>query len=263
MKFDACNFSDRALKSWNSHVKSLTLPTTNAMGCENLKEMMLEEYFPWGEVQKLDHDLWNLTMVSLDIVTYTDRFSDLAALCPGMVTLESKKVERYILGLPSPIQGNILALKPLTFDIAKRLAQTLVDCGIRQGIMDPVQESTKGGDDKQRSESRKKTQSTQEPSERQQKGATYVATTPTTLAPDSRYAGTLPKCDKCKFHHTGRCQKLYCKNCLRRGQTMRFCRAPERPICQVPFEEVSQSCYECGKAGHYMRDCQLARNPSV
>ena len=35
-------------------------------------------------------------MVGSDIVTYTDRFSELAALCPGMITSEKKKIERYI-----------------------------------------------------------------------------------------------------------------------------------------------------------------------
>ena len=66
------------------------------MGWENLKEMMMGEYCPRGEVQKLEQELWELKMVGSDIVTYTDRFCDLAALCPEMVTLESKKIERYI-----------------------------------------------------------------------------------------------------------------------------------------------------------------------
>mgnify|MGYP001555833915 CR=1 FL=1 len=58
----------------------------NSIGWVNLKEMMLEEYYPRGEVQKLEQELWEPTMVGSDIVTYTDRFSDLAALCPEMVT---------------------------------------------------------------------------------------------------------------------------------------------------------------------------------
>ena len=65
--------------------------------------MMMEEYYPRGEVQKLEQVLWNLTMVGSDIVAYTNSFSDLAALCPGMVTQESKKIEKYIWGLSAQI----------------------------------------------------------------------------------------------------------------------------------------------------------------
>ena len=63
MKFAACTFSDRALTWWNSHVKSLTLSMANSIGCENLKELMREEYCPLGEIQKLEQELWDITMV--------------------------------------------------------------------------------------------------------------------------------------------------------------------------------------------------------
>ena len=96
VKFAACTFSERALTWWNGHVKSLTLVVANSMGWENLKQMLMQEYCPRGEVQKLEQELWGLTMVGSDITTYTNRFSDLAILCPGMVALESKKIERYI-----------------------------------------------------------------------------------------------------------------------------------------------------------------------
>lgn len=43
VKFVACTFSHRALTWLNGHVKSLTLLVDNAMGWENLKEMMREE----------------------------------------------------------------------------------------------------------------------------------------------------------------------------------------------------------------------------
>ena len=121
-KFAACTFSKRALTWWNVHVKSLTLVVTNSMGWENLKQMLMQEYCPRGEVQKLEKKLWGLTMVGSDITTYTNRFSDLAILCLGMVSLESKKIERYIWGLSPQIRGSVLASKPVTFDSAKQLA---------------------------------------------------------------------------------------------------------------------------------------------
>ena len=52
-----------------------------------------------GEIQKLEQELWGLTMKDSDIAAYTAMFTDLAILCQGMVPTESKKVEIFIWGL--------------------------------------------------------------------------------------------------------------------------------------------------------------------
>ena len=113
--------------------------------------MMMEEYWPRGELQKLEQKLWNLTMAGFEIVAYTKRLSDLAALFPRMVAPESKKIERYIWGLSPQIQGNVLASNPIAFDSAKCLTQRLIDYGVRQGVMAPVPGPTKRGDYNQKS----------------------------------------------------------------------------------------------------------------
>ena len=92
-----------------------------------MKELLLAEYCPRGEMQKLEHKLWNLKMKGSDIVAHTSRFDDLALLCPGMVTPECKKIERFIWGLTQPTKGNVLAARPDTYDSAKCLARTLID----------------------------------------------------------------------------------------------------------------------------------------
>ena len=145
--------------------------------------MMIEEYCPRGEVQKLEQELWNLTMKDSDIEAYTAIFSDLAILCLGMITPESKKVERYIWGLSPQIQLNVLASNPTTFDSAKRLAQRLVDHGVQKGIMTPVTEQKKGNDNKRNSGNKRKGQQNQESAKKQQIVAFHAATTPATLVP--------------------------------------------------------------------------------
>ena len=135
VKFAACTFIDRALTWWKSHVNSVTLTVVNAMSWEELKVLLLEEYCPRGEVQKLEQELWNLKMTGSDLVAYTARFNDLAALCPTMVNPESKKVERYIWGLSPQIQGQVLASNPITYNSAKRLAQRLIDHGAKQSTI--------------------------------------------------------------------------------------------------------------------------------
>ena len=113
------------------------------MGWESLKEIMHAEYCPWGEMQKLEHEIWNLKMKGSNISAYTSRFEDLALLCPGMVTPESKKIERYIWGLMPSTQGNVLAARPNTFDSAKCLAQTLIDHGVDLDKVTAAPEPTK------------------------------------------------------------------------------------------------------------------------
>lgn len=60
-----------------------------------------------------------------------------------MITPEAKKVERYIFALSPQIQGTVISANPSTLDSAKRLAQTLVDLRVRQGIITPMLEHPK------------------------------------------------------------------------------------------------------------------------
>ncbi|GKB86017.1 hypothetical protein Tco_0958289, partial [Tanacetum coccineum] len=43
----------------------------------------------------MESELWNLSVQGTDIVGYTRRFQELAFLCPTMVNLECKMIERY------------------------------------------------------------------------------------------------------------------------------------------------------------------------
>ena len=66
-------------------------------------------------------------MKDVDIATYTNRFYDLSTLCPEMVTSKYNKVERYIQGLPQPIEDLVIAFRLSTYDSAKRLAFSLTN----------------------------------------------------------------------------------------------------------------------------------------
>ncbi|KAL7615121.1 hypothetical protein Lser_V15G04828 [Lactuca serriola] len=272
VKFAAFTFSKRALTWWNGHVKALTLVVANSMGWENLKRMLLREYCPRGEIQKLEQELWGLTMVGSDIAGYTNRFGDLIILCPGMLILESQKVERYIWGLSAQLRGSVLASKPMNFDSAKELAQSLIDHGVCQEVTTIVTEPTKGNNNndnnannnsKKKFWNKRKGQTSQEPSRKQMvtvHAATAPTTTPATPAPTKQYAGNLPKCNKCNYHHHGNYREMHCKNCDRKGHTARFCKALARPVTQVPGTGISQVCYGCGETGHFKRDCRKTRN---
>ncbi|GKD22033.1 reverse transcriptase domain-containing protein [Tanacetum coccineum] len=68
------------------------------------------------------------------------------------------------------------------------------------------------------------------------------------------YVGTLPLCNKCKFHHNGPCT-VKCANCNRVGHLTRDCRSPT-----ATNNQRTLTCYECGNQGHYMSDCPELKN---
>nr|GEV03373.1 reverse transcriptase domain-containing protein [Tanacetum cinerariifolium] len=64
------------------------------MSWNDFKFMMIEEFCPSHEMQKLETELWNHAVVRAGHAAYTDRFHELARLVPHLVTLESKKIDR-------------------------------------------------------------------------------------------------------------------------------------------------------------------------
>ncbi|GJR24821.1 putative reverse transcriptase domain-containing protein [Tanacetum coccineum] len=58
------------------------------------------------EVQRMEHELWNLKVKEYNIVAYTQRFNELALMCPRMVEPERVKVDAYIRGLNNLIKGD-------------------------------------------------------------------------------------------------------------------------------------------------------------
>ena len=90
--------------------------------------------------------------------------------------------------------------------------------------------------------------------------AAHAATTPTASVPTRSYAGNLPECQKCNFHHKGSCWEIRCKNCNRKGHTTRFYRVPTRQVTQDASAKSSQTRYSCGETGHFKRECPRARD---
>ncbi|XP_023743775.1 uncharacterized protein LOC111891938 [Lactuca sativa] len=239
VKFVDWMFVNRALSQWNGYVEALRLPVANAMLWEELKEMMLAEYCPRGEIQKLEQELWNITVQNSDIEAYIARFSELALLCLGMITSEGKKIERFIWGLTPLIQGNMITANPKTFDNAKHLAHKLYDHGNKKGTKTTETEANKEESNKKNSGSKRKRGQSSGSSKKPQIVAVHAATaqttptpsapTPITPNPTNPYARTLPKCNKCNFHHNGECREMQCTNCNHNGHTARYCRTKPQP----------------------------------
>ncbi|GKD48441.1 putative reverse transcriptase domain-containing protein [Tanacetum coccineum] len=105
VKYTAGSFCvGKALMWWNSQIRTLSREVVVSMSWNDFKFMMIQEFCPSHEMQKLESELWNHAMVGAGHAAYTDRFHELARLVPYLVTPESRMIERYVYGLAPQIR---------------------------------------------------------------------------------------------------------------------------------------------------------------
>ncbi|GKC59443.1 reverse transcriptase domain-containing protein, partial [Tanacetum coccineum] len=169
---------DSALTWWNYHKRTIGVEAAYAMNWVELMKLMTEVYRPRNEIQKMETELWNLTMKGNDLTAYTQRFQELILLCTRMVPDEEDRVERFIGGLPNNIQGNVIAgYAARSAENKRRMESNLRD---NRGQLPPFKRQNTSGQN--------------------------VARAYTAGNNERRgYAGPLPYCNKCKMHHEGLC----------------------------------------------------------
>ncbi|GKA08370.1 putative reverse transcriptase domain-containing protein [Tanacetum coccineum] len=94
---------------------------------KELMKLMAKVYCPRNEIQKMESELWNLTMKNNDLAAYTQGFKELTMLCTKMVPKEEDRVKKFIGGLPDNIQGIVIAAELTRLQDAVRMANNLMD----------------------------------------------------------------------------------------------------------------------------------------
>ncbi|GKE99668.1 putative reverse transcriptase domain-containing protein [Tanacetum coccineum] len=198
------------------------------MSWNDFKFMMIQEFNPSHEMQKLESELWNHAMVRAGHVTYTDRFHELARIVPHLVTPESMMIKRYVYGLALQINGMVAAMEPKTIQKAVQISGALTDEAVRNGSIKKV----------------KKRRSMGEPS-KDRSGRD-----------DNKRTRTRPKCTICNSFHApdGLCR--ICYNCNRPSHLARDCRSVPRNVNPVNARNPTvRACYECGSTDYVRPAC--------
>ncbi|GKE59018.1 putative reverse transcriptase domain-containing protein [Tanacetum coccineum] len=213
VKFATCTLLGAAFTWWNGQIRTLG-PEAYAMTWEGLKKKITDKYCPLGEIQKLEIELWNLKVKGNDVPAYTECFQELTLICTKFYANETKKINKYIHGLPDNIYGNVKSSKPKTLDEMIELANDLMDQKLRT--------YAKKSDNKRKADdsSRNNHGHQQQPFKKQNVAKVYNMG----IGEKKPYGGNFPKCTKCHFHHNGPCTQK-CHKCNKVGHLARDCRS--------------------------------------
>nr|GEU56135.1 putative reverse transcriptase domain-containing protein [Tanacetum cinerariifolium] len=121
----AARDADRNTNGDDSHVSRTCARRTEQV--THLKKKMTDKYCPIGEIKKNKSELWNLRVNSNDVVSYNQRFQELALLCVRIFLEETDKIERYVGGLPDVIRESVVASRPNTMQEAIEMTNELMD----------------------------------------------------------------------------------------------------------------------------------------
>nr|GEV18853.1 putative reverse transcriptase domain-containing protein [Tanacetum cinerariifolium] len=173
------------------------------------------------EVQRIEHELWNLKIKEYNIVAYTQRFNELALMYLRMVKPERVKFDAYILGLTNSIKGEVTSSRLANLSEVVRMAHKLMD-----------------------HKSQARDERILERMKQKQGNVRAMVTAPT----DRK----LPLCERCFTCHVGLCTIKYHKG-GKVGHKIRYCK--EKNAVTGTNALPIPTCYDYGEQGHTRYRC--------
>ncbi|GKD89437.1 putative reverse transcriptase domain-containing protein [Tanacetum coccineum] len=228
VRYAASSLVNKALLWWNTQVQARGREAAMAMTWNEFKALLVEEFCPSNEMEKLENKFWNHKMVGANHATYTNRFHELEKLVPHLVTPKSSRIKR-----------------------AGILTDEAVSCGTL----------TKGNDKRKVVEESSKSGGSWKDNKKANVGTGFMAMAP----PRNVFASSNPKCSRCNTHHPANGPCNVCFNCQKPGHIARNCWAPIRQVTPENTVRMGNNlrvCHECGSPNHFHNTCpKLNRAP--
>ncbi|GKB43476.1 putative reverse transcriptase domain-containing protein, partial [Tanacetum coccineum] len=226
VKFAAATLQGRALTWWNSQVATLGLDAVNGKSWTNMRKMMMEEFCPDEEVQRLENELRSLKLRDTNIAAYTQRFNELALLCPEVVPTEKKN-----------IKGETTSSRPTVLNKAVRMAHTLMEQKLQAKAERIAKGNKRKWENNNNNNNRRNYQNNNRHNQNnnQRHGNARALTT-------TQNAGCPPKCN----------------NCGKIGHKEKECRS--KNVVSGTNARPAVVCYECGERGHKSNACLKRAN---
>ncbi|GKC70529.1 reverse transcriptase domain-containing protein [Tanacetum coccineum] len=202
----------------------------------------------------MENELWNLKVKEYNMVAYSQRFNELALMCPRMVEPKSVKIEAYIRGLSDNIKGEVTSSKPTNLNEAVRMAHKLMEQKFQsrnERILEgnkrkweKFQSGNSSGKNNHKDNSRQSSQNNQK-----QENARAMNTAPNEGKVSS---GSLPVCERCFTHHVSQCT-IKCHKCGKIGHKARYCK--EKNVAMGANAQPIPTYYDYGEQGHIRNRC--------
>ncbi|GJZ57676.1 putative reverse transcriptase domain-containing protein [Tanacetum coccineum] len=220
VKYTTGLFVDKALTWWNSQICMLSREVAVSVSWNDFKFMMIQEFCPSHEMQKLESELWNHAMVGAGHATYTDRFHELARM---VATTEPKTIQKVV-----------------------HISGALTDEAVRNGSIKKVEKRGNVGETS-------KDKNGRDDNKRTRTGNVFA----TIVNPIGREnMDTWSKCTTYNSYHAlgGPCRT--CFNCNHLGHLAKDCRGVLRNVNPVNARNPTvRACYKCGSTDHVMSAC--------
>ncbi|GKC58144.1 hypothetical protein Tco_1085742, partial [Tanacetum coccineum] len=213
-----------------------------AYTCWTEKKESIQDMIGYGDNQKVKY---NAGSIIAGHASYIDRFHELARLVPHLVTLENKRIERYIYGLASQIRGMVAAMEPTTIQSVILKAGVLTDEEIRNGSLKRNTKKRGNGEEPSRDRNVK------DDNKRSRTGREFATTTNPIR---KEYTGSTPKCTNYNFHHHPEMPYRTCTNYNHLVHFAKDFRAGPRMVNPPNARNQTaacKACFEYGSIDHY------------